>query len=153
MVMTAEEKHAKVEFLGEILIERKVITRAQLKHALDIQKKEGGLIGEILIKLGYAEDRDIVAALVVQCNLPYIAIDQYEIERNVLQLLPRETVCRCRVIPLDRVGDILSVVMLDPLDTSVRAELRRLTNCKIAPFIATRTQIEKAIERWYGEET
>lgn len=136
--------------LGEILIERRIITPAQLHQALSRQKKEGGYLGEILIALGALEEKDIVAALVVQCNLPYIAIDRYEIDRRILNLVPKETVRRHRVIPLDRVGDILSLVMWDPFDANLKTSLRRSTRCKIAPFIATRGEIETAIRRWYG---
>jgi len=152
--MTVDEIDAtpKKRLLGEILIDRERITRLQLNQALKIQKEKGGYIGEILIGLKFVDDRDIVAALVVQCNIPYIAIDRYEIDRNVLQLVPREVVCRHRVIPLDRVGDILSLVMLNPFDTFVKTHVRRHTHCKVAPFIATRREIETAIDRWYGLE-
>ena len=146
-----EESILKKQLLGEILIRRNIITKKQLDQALELQKKEKGLIGEILVKLGFAEEIDILVALVVQCNFPYIAIDKYEIDRNIIQLIPKETAHHFQVVPLDRVGDILSIVMADPLDIACKAELHRLTNCKIAPFIATRTEIHKAIERWYGK--
>jgi type IV pilus assembly protein PilB len=141
----------KKRLLGEILIERGRIAHPHLNRALKIQKEEGGYIGEILVHLGVVEDRDIVAALVVQCNLPYIAIDRYEIDRNVLDLVPGEIARRHHVIPLDRVGGILSLVMQDPLDTSVMTHVRRHTHCRIAPFIATRREIDIAIGRWYGQ--
>ncbi len=152
--MTVDEIEVmpKKRLLGEILIERERIARLQLNRALKIQKEEGGYIGEILIHLGLVEDRDIVAALVVQCNLPYIAIDRYEIGRNVLDLVPGEIVRRHRVVPLDRVGGILSLVMLNPLDASVKTHVRRHTHCRIAPFIATRREIDTAIGRWYGQD-
>ena len=153
--MTAEDSNSvtKKELLGEIFIRRNLITREQLTRALELQKKEGGFIGELLVKLGFMEERDIVVALVVQCNLPYIAVDKYEIDRHVIQLVPRETAKKYFVIPLDRVGEVLSVVMADPLDLSVKAELQRLTSCRVAPFIATRGEINRAIDRWYGKES
>src|SRR5436853_2058718 len=106
----------KNELLGEILLRRKLITAEQLKKSLEVQQKEGGYVGETLVKLGYIEEKDVVAALVVQCNFPYIAIDKYEIERSILQLIPKETVTKYILVPLDRVGDVLSVVMVNPLD-------------------------------------
>ena len=140
------------KLLGEILLKRNVISQEQLTHALKVQKEEDGYIGEILVRLGFLEERDIVVALIVQCNVPYIAIDKYEIELSILQLIPKETAFKHFVIPLDRVGDVLSVVMSDPLNVSVKAELQRLTNCQIAPFIATKKEIEKALGRWFGQE-
>ena len=143
----------KKELLGEILIKRNIITNVQLEQALESQKKENGYIGEILVKLGFLEERDIVVALVVQCNLPYIAIDKYEIDRNILQLIPRDVASKYHVMALDRVGDVLSVVMADPLNVATKAELQRLTNYRIAPFIATKIEIERAIERWFSKDS
>lgn len=139
--------------LGEILIARKLITIHQLEEALRLQKRENVFLGEILVKLGYLEERDIVVALVMQCNIPYIAIDKYDIDKNVIQLVSSEMAVRDMLVPLDRVGDILSVVMLNPLDLSIKAELRRMTNCQVAPFIATKSEIQRAINRWYPKES
>ena len=67
----------------------------------EIQKKENGFVGEILIKLGFIEERDIVVALVVQCGLPYIAINKYSIEPSILKLIPKEVALKEKVVPLD----------------------------------------------------
>lgn len=139
------------ELLGEILLRRGLLNLDQLNKALEIQKKESKYIGEILVQSGFVDERDIVVALVVQCNLPYIAVDKYEIDRGILQLIPVDVVRRNLVVPLDRVGNILSVVMVDPLNAAVKKELERLTNCQIAAFIATKNEIEKAIIRWFGK--
>ncbi|MBI5149890.1 MAG: hypothetical protein HZA28_03865 [Candidatus Omnitrophica bacterium] len=141
----------KRRFLGEILIDRKKITPAQLGQALGVQNKEGGYIGETLIKLGFVDEQDIIAALVVQCHLPYIAVDRYEITREVIALVPREIASKHCIVPLDRVGDVLSLVMLDPLNLAVRTDVCQRTNCKVAPFISTRREIERAIDQSYGK--
>ncbi|HLF17448.1 MAG TPA: hypothetical protein VI749_00940 [Candidatus Omnitrophota bacterium] len=135
--------------LGEILIQRRLITPGQLQRALEVQKNEKRYLGEILIDLGIVEERDILVALVVQCNLPYIAVHNYSIDQNVISLIPVEMARRYHVMPLDRVGDILSVVMADPLNEEIKTELIKATQCQIAPFIATKAEIEEAISRWY----
>ncbi len=136
--------------LGSILLERKMITQKQLDEALVIQKKEEGFLGEILVKLGFLLERDIVAALVVQCNFAYIAVNKYEIDPKMIELIPIQVARKFQVVPLDCVGDVLSVVMVNPFIFSMKNELERLTGCKIATFIATRTEIHQAIERWYN---
>lgn len=147
-----EEKSmiCKKRFLGEILIDRKKITPLQLERALNVQKRDGGYLGEILVKLDFIEEQDVIAALVIQCHLPYIAVDRYEINREVLALVPREIAYQHCIVPLDRVGDILSLVMLDPLDMDVRSDVCQRTHCRIAPFISTRREIERAISQCYG---
>lgn len=149
--MGEEQNQAvKKPYLGEILMKRNLITQEQLDEALALQKKEKGYIGEALVKLGFIEERDVVVALIVQCNLPYIAVNKYEIDRKVLDLFSPEVAKKNWAIPLDKVGKVVSVVMADPLDDAVKAELEKLTQCKVAPFIATKSEIKEAIERWYG---
>ena len=135
--------------IGEILIKRKRITQEQLNHALETQKKENGFVGEILVKLGYVEERDIVVALVVQCGLPYIAINKYTIAPEILKLIPKDIAQKEKVVPLDRIGDILSVVMMNPLSQEAKQRLEALTKCRIATFISTKSEIEEAIAQLY----
>ncbi len=135
--------------IGEILIKRKSITKEQLDHALDAQRKEGGFVGEILVKLGYVDERDIVVALVVQCGLPYIAVNKYTIDPKVVQLIPKEMAERERIIALDKIGDIISVVMTNPLSVESKQKLESMTGCRVATFISTKSEIEEAILRHY----
>jgi len=154
MILSSEDDNIvnKKHLLGEILIKRNIITPDQLTQALKIQKSDNRYIGEILIDLGFMEERDVVVALVIQCNFPYIAVNKYDIDRSIIQLITEDIARKYQVIPLDRVGRVLSVVMADPLDVSVKAELQRLTECRVAPFIATKSEIAKAIDHWYKKE-
>jgi type IV pilus assembly protein PilB len=135
--------------LGEILIQRKVISREQLETALQVQKEKGGIIGEILVNLGALEERDIVVALVIQCGLPYIAINKYTIDPQIVHLIPKEVAQKEKLIALDRIGEILSVVMCNPLNDAKKDYLETLTKCRIATFISTKTEVEEAIARNY----
>ncbi len=151
-MFSAQNSNQNKPLLGEILVKRNVITSQQLKEALELQKKQEGFIGEILVKLGYLQERDIVVALIVQYSLPYIAINKYEIDLNTLKLIPEEVARNLHVIPLDRVGNVLSVVMSNPLNQSLKAQLEQITGCRIATFIATKSEIDEAIARWYKGE-
>ncbi|MBF0571001.1 MAG: hypothetical protein HQL12_03930 [Candidatus Omnitrophica bacterium] len=135
--------------LGEILIQRKRITRQQLESALQIQKGNGGFIGEILVNLGLLDERDVVVALVVQCGLPYIAVNKYAIDPQIVRLIPKEVAQKERVIALDCIGEVLSVVMVNPLSDDKKNYLEMLTKCRIATFISTKAEIEEAIARNY----
>jgi len=135
--------------IGEILIQRKRISREQLEGALQMQKEKGGFIGEILVNSGALDERDIVVALVIQCGLPYIAVNKYAIDPAIVRLIPKEVAQKEKVIALDRIGEILSVVMVNPLTDEKKHELETLTKCRIATFISTKSEIEEAIARNY----
>ena len=138
--------------LGEILIHRHMITQEQLDAALELQRKEKQFIGEILVRLGFVEERDIVVALVVQCGLPYIAINKIQIDPQIIKLIPPDLAQNVPLVPLDRAGDVLSVVMTNPLNDEVKLRLEKLTGCKIATFISTKTEITQAVNRFYPVE-
>lgn len=136
--------------IGEILVERGLITRLDLGRALDYQKTVPGIfLGEILIRLGILTEIDIVTALVLQCNLPYITVSKYTVTAEVARLIPAEMARRDRVVPLDRIGNVLSLVMTGPLQEALRGEVERVTGCRIALFITTPTEIDNALERLY----
>ncbi len=140
----------KTQLLGEILIERNAVTPSQVEMAIESQKNEKGYLGELLVRMGFVTERDVMAALVVQCNLPYIAIDRYNIEQEIIDMIPSELASRHHIVPLEKVGDILSVVMADPLNVNVRDEITEVTHCRITPFIATKPEIDRAIQKLYN---
>jgi hypothetical protein len=140
--------------MGEILIERGLVTPEQLSEALKAQSSVATpeYIGEILVRLGYVAEIDIVIALVLQCNLPFIAVSKHEVDPEVLKLIPVAIARRDRIVPLDRIGNILSVVMQNPLNDELRDEVEQMTGCRIATFISTKAEIENALARFYKEE-
>ena len=140
------------QLIGEILIKRNIITKKQLEEALLLQKKEKEFVGAILVKLGYLKESDIVVALIVQCGLPYIAVTKYSIDMSVIKLIPEELARSLHLIPLDKVGEVLSVVMTNPLNVDMKEQLEKISGCRIATFIATRTEIDEAINRYYRKD-
>ncbi|MBF0387180.1 MAG: hypothetical protein HQL20_04920 [Candidatus Omnitrophica bacterium] len=140
------------KLIGEILVERGLITQRDLDLALEHQKTcPGSFLGEILIRLGVLSEIDIVTALVVQCNLPYIAVSKHIVDAEVVRLIPAEMARRERVVPLDRIGTVLSIVMAGPLNDAFRHKVEEVTGCKIAMFITTPTEIDNALNRFYPE--
>lgn len=137
--------------IGEILIEQGALTQKQLEEALARQKKEPGrLLGEILISLGHVSEEDIVVALATQFNIPYLPIANYTLDPTVVKLIPKELVKKHMCIPLERMGNLLTVVMADPTNEQAISEMERVTQCKIEPFVTTTTELTHAIEQAYG---
>lgn len=135
--------------LGELLKERGVISNTQLKEALDIQKEKGGLIGEILVSLNYAREEEIAQALTIQYGLPYLPLDNYEIDREIIKSLPIEAVKKYGVIPIDKIGTTLTVAMVNPLNINALEEIEALTKCDIQPFVTTATSFKNALKKYY----
>jgi type IV pilus assembly protein PilB len=137
--------------LGEILIRRGKINAAQLAEALERQTKakEPKLLGEILLAMKCLEEADIIAALVLQCGVPYVAVSKYEVDPKVLKLIPENKIRSLCLMPVDKTDGVLSVVMVDPLRKDMIAEIEKITGLRVAPFIASKVEIDEAIRQHF----
>lgn len=135
--------------LGEVLIERGIISQEQLAMAITYQKEKGGLLGEILVELGFASEENIAQALTCQYGFPYLPLANYEIDPDVLKSIP-ENVCRqfC-LIPIDKIGKSLTLSMANPLNIQAIEDVELITGCLIQTFVSTASDIKKAIEKYY----
>jgi type IV pilus assembly protein PilB len=142
-------KRVTTKQLGELLIERKVITSEQLQKALDYQKVNGGLIGEILVQLGFSKEEDIAQVLTAQYGFPYLPLTNYDIDLESIKLIPEPVARQYCLIPIDKIGNNLTVAMSNPLNTKAIEDVEMLTKCVVQAFVSTTTDIRKAIERCY----
>lgn len=143
----------KRKLIGEYLLEKGVITAAQLKKAVEEGKRTNRKIGEILIRQGFAGEQDIAQALSEQLGFTFVDLLTYQIEAEAVQLIPADAVSRLKAIPIFKVGNSLSVAMTNPLDVETIDELSSLSGgLRIKPVLATPTGIKKAIEKYYGKQ-
>ncbi|MDD3088155.1 MAG: ATPase, T2SS/T4P/T4SS family, partial [Candidatus Omnitrophica bacterium] len=132
-----------------------LIGQAQLEKAISIQRQEGGRLGEVLVKLGMVKEDQMVAVLGRQLNVPYFSLGtgmlKPAVDQGLDRLIPHDFASKNFVLPLSRTLRSLTVAMSDPLDLILVDNLERLTNCEVNPVIATRSDISKAIEGFYGK--
>jgi type IV pilus assembly protein PilB len=137
--------------LGELLIEGGVITPEQLKEALAIQKEKSGLIGQILIGLGYATEQAIAQALTLQYGFPYLPLADYEIERDIARTVPEAVARQYSLVAVDRLGKMLTVAMANPLNAEAIDEVERITHLNVQVFVTTQSDVNDAIKRCYKD--
>src|SRR5580698_2337061 len=136
--------------LGELLVREKLISLTQLRHAQDEQQKSGQNLGYTLAKLGYVSDDEITSFLSQQYRVPTIDLEEYEVDAEVLKLVPKEPCERHKVLPISRTGNALIVAMADPTNLNAIDDLKFLTGYNIEPVIASESAIHSAIERYYN---
>ncbi len=140
------------ERLGEILIRNGNISDEQLGKALDLQKREGGLLGEVLSKLGYVKELEIVQALTAQYGFPYIPLENYELNKKCAEIVSEDLARQHNLVPLDVIGGLLTVAMSNPLNKKSIEETESLTGKKIQIFISTASSINDSINELYRKE-
>ena len=136
--------------LGEILIKENLITTDQLKQALDYQKANGGRLGNSLVKLGFLSDDEVTAVLSRQYGVPSINLAYFDIDANVIKLIPMETALKYQVLPLSRVGSSLTLAMVDPTNVFAMDDIKFMTGFNIEPVVASEATITEAIRKHYG---
>ncbi len=135
--------------LGELLLEKGIINEVQLEKALKIQREKGGLIGQILVMLGYAKEDEIAQVLTVQYGFPYLPLESYDISPEVIKLIPENVAKQYNLIAIDRIGNLLTISMSNPLNSQAIEDIEVLTGSKIQVFISTMTDINNAIKKYY----
>src|SRR5271156_3167908 len=136
--------------LGELLVREKLISLTQLRRAQEEQQRSGQNLGYTLAKLGFVSDDEITSFLSQQYRVPTVNLEEYEIDAEVLKLVPKEPCERHKVIPVSRTGNSLIVAMADPTNLNAIDDLKFLTGYNIEPVIASETQIHSAIEKYYN---
>ena len=136
--------------LGEILLKESLITQDQLDKALEFQRSNGGKLGSCLTKMGFITDDDITGVLSRQYGVPSINLKYYEIDPNVIKLIPQDTALRYQVVPLSRVGSVLTIAMTDPTNVFAMDDIKFMTGFNVEPVVASESAITEAISRFYG---
>jgi len=137
--------------LGEVLRERGHISPADLNKAIEDQQGKLVHLGELMLQRELVSKEDLAAALTEVTHVPYVKCESIEIDPDVLKLLPHAVAKRWCVLPIQTHGTTrLVMAMAEPQNLHTIDELRFLTGMEIVPRLAFRSEIEAAIERWYG---
>lgn len=136
--------------LGEILVREKLLTPQQLREAIDYQRQHGGRLGYNLVKLGFVSDDMITAVLSRQYGVPSVNLELFEIDPDVIRLIPREVAEKYCVLPLSRVGATLTLAMADPTNVFAMDDVKFMTGLNIEPVVVSEASLQEAIEKYYN---
>ncbi|MEO1231285.1 MAG: type IV-A pilus assembly ATPase PilB [Myxococcota bacterium] len=138
--------------LGELLVRESLITLQQLQKAQEAQRKNGGRLGFNLTKLGYIQESELTSFLSRQYGVPSINLQDFEIDGEVIKLVPQEVAEKHQVIPVNRAGASLIVAMADPSNIFAIDDLKFLTGYNIEVVVASDGAIREAIGKYYTRE-
>ncbi|MRW83855.1 MSHA biogenesis protein MshE [Pseudoduganella sp. FT26W] len=135
--------------LGEILVQQKLLSEEQLGLALADQKRSGRKLGRVFVENGYVTEEQIAGALARQLNIPYLNLKFFNINPEIVRLLPETQARRFRALVLeDRRGSLL-VGMSDPTDLFAYDEIARIVRQDIELAVVNETEVVAAIDRIY----
>jgi general secretion pathway protein E len=137
--------------LGEMLLERQLVTAEDLERALELQKDRGEKIGKILVDAGFVAARDVLGALSEQLRVPLVSIDGPPAVSPETEKLSPRFLRQFRCLPVALQDSSLTLAMADPLDFETLAAVRTFTGLRVDPVLAPEQEIVDAVDKYYGE--
>src|SRR5947209_1480546 len=145
--------------LGEILIERRLITKEDLDRALELQRERQAMspagnsdkLGKILVDLGFVSARDVLSALAEQLQVPLLTIEGPPAVSPETETLSPKFLRQFKCLPVALHDHTVTLAMADPLDFETRSTVAACTGLTVRAGIAPEQEIIDAIDRFYGQ--
>jgi type IV pilus assembly protein PilB len=131
------------------LLEANLVSQDQLQRALELQKNEGGSVGQNLVRSGAISEIAYAEFLGKMYSLPAIQLSKVEIDQDVTGLIPEDVATRFQVVPITRQGRVLRVAMANPSNIFAIDDIKFITGLEVQPVVCTESDIKAAIDRFY----
>lgn len=137
--------------LGEILIQQGRITPDQLAEFLRIQRESGKPLGQVLVDNDILTAEELKQILGVQLGIPHVWLRKGLVDPSIVHLVPKEKSLRHKIIPMFRVGNVLTLATADPHAIFVFDEIAKLTKLEVQPVSCRAADIAEVIEECYQQ--
>ncbi len=139
--------------VGEILVDRKLITREQITKALQVQKGSDTrkLLGEIIVELGFCTAVQVTEALADTYDVPFARITPDLPDPRIIKTLPRDFIDDNAVLPLFKVDDVLTVAVTEPSNVFLIEEIAQLAGCSVQIVATVKSDIENTLKTYQPE--
>jgi type IV pilus assembly protein PilB len=136
--------------LGQLLLDRGLVTPDQIEKVLAEQKEHGHkkLMGELFVEMGFCTENQIAAALAEGYGVPYAQVGPKLCDPKALEILPREFLEEHITLPLFKVRDVLTVAVNEPTNVFLIDEIEHLTGCKVQVVCATTRDIKATLQAY-----
>ncbi len=135
--------------IGELLVQKNMLSAEQLQRAKEEARLSGTRVGLQLTKLGYLDEDDLASAVSEQFGVPAINLDEFEIEGDVIKLIPEDVAVKHTIVPVNRAGSTLILATSDPSNIFAIDDVKFLTGYNVEVVVAAEEAIRRAIEKYY----
>ncbi|MCH7960622.1 MAG: HDOD domain-containing protein [Candidatus Hydrogenedentes bacterium] len=139
--------------IGELMLDAELITEGQLKEALEVQRRKGGKIVEVLISLSYLSVDAFVNFLARQPGIASLDLANYQIPADTVALVSKEIAMKHEVFPIDKMGRLLTLAMACPLDSATISQIEQDTGLRVKALLCSPSDIRTAINEYYPKDT
>ena len=133
----------------QILLEKAVITKEQLDKAIEESKKKGMPVSKVMVRSGMVTEEAYVQAMSEAMDMPYVSLANYIIDAETVKLIPESMAQKHKAMPIFKIGNSLTVAMVDPKDIVAIDDLSRRAKCEIEAVFSAEGAILNAIDQYY----
>ena len=134
---------------GRLLASTGLVTEELLAKAEKQQETSGRRLTEVLISLG-VDAEAIRQALAARLKIPEISLQSRHIDSELLPLIPESWVQKYGIIPIERVGNFLTLGMVNPFDIEVVKDIKFKTGLNARVAVISEAELPAVIESFYG---
>ena len=145
-------KEDKRKLFGQILLEKELVSKEQIKEALEIQDINGKALGDILVDLEYATNSRITEVLSDYLGMEVVSIKNVDFKENILDKIPHSIAQLYRIVPIAFEESTITVAQQDPLDIQQIDDLRFLLKYNVKPVLVDREDVANALDTYYPGE-
>ena len=139
--------------IGELLVQRDLLTVDQLRRAKEEAAAQGTRLGYQITNLGYIEENALAELLSAEYGVPSINLDEFEIDPEVIQLVPEHVALKHTLVPVNRAGSTLIIATSDPSNIFALDDVKFLTGYNVEPVVAPEEALRRAIDRYYDSSS
>ncbi len=127
-----------------------LLTAEQASAARSKAESEDIALDEAAVRMGAITEDQLVNSLSQETWVPHLKVDKYEIRKKALDTITRDDAQHFGVFPVDKLGNLLTLAMVNPLDAEAIRQLEAKTGLDIKKVVATRGEVATAIDKYYG---
>jgi Type II secretory pathway, ATPase PulE/Tfp pilus assembly pathway, ATPase PilB len=140
-------------YLGEILVQRGIVTEQQVQQGLEVQSRSHAFIGQILVDLGFASARAVGELLGRRFGVPYVDLLKVQPTPQALELVPEEVIRATQALPLRVSGASIEVAMTDPLDVASIDRIHNITGLRVVPSLTMAGELLRTLNELFDAST
>jgi len=140
--------------LGRVLVKMGKATRDQVHEALDVQREKGGPLGQILLDLGYIDDKTRSMALAHQAGMEYVDLSTLDIADDVIKQIPAQMANTYKVVPIEYDDETkhLQVALASADNFRATDDLQTLMGFRVTAKITDPEHLDTALLKYYDVE-
>ncbi len=135
--------------IGELLVQKSLLSEEQLQKAKGEAEASGTRVGYQMTKLGFIEEAELAEAVSNQYGVPMITLDDFEVDPDVIALVPEDVAQKHTILPVNRAGSTLIVATSDPSNIFAVDDIKFLTGYNVEVVVAAEESIRRAIDKYY----